>query len=137
LCLPTPAAAERFFGFFTVNIRSKSTRRAYYKAVCGFAEWCEGRELHELGQVRPLHVAAYIEGLALAKSTVKQHLAAVRMLFDWLVVGHILEVNPAHAVRGPKYVVKKGRTPCSIGTRPARCLPRSTRARSPVCAIAR
>jgi integrase/recombinase XerD len=42
---------------------------------------------------------------------VKQHLAAVRMLFDWLVTGHVLEVNPAHAVRGPKYVVKKGKTP--------------------------
>jgi len=42
---------------------------------------------------------------------VKQHLAAVRMLFDWLVTGHVLEANPAHAVRGPKYVVKKGKTP--------------------------
>jgi hypothetical protein len=27
-------------------------------------------------------------------------LAALRMLFDWLVVGHVLEVNPAHAVSG-------------------------------------
>src|SRR6202035_3824776 len=43
--------------------------------------------------------------------TVKQHLAALRMLFDWLVMGHVLDVNPAHAVRGPKYVVKKGKTP--------------------------
>jgi site-specific recombinase XerD len=33
------------------------------------------------------------------------------MLFDWLVTGQVLEVNPAHAVRGPKYVVKKGKTP--------------------------
>jgi hypothetical protein len=30
---------------------------------------------------------------------VKQHLAAVRMLFDWLVTGLVLEVNPAHSVR--------------------------------------
>ena len=43
--------------------------------------------------------------------TVKQHLAALRMLFDWLVTGHVLDVNPAHAVHGPKYVVKKGKTP--------------------------
>jgi integrase/recombinase XerD len=42
---------------------------------------------------------------------VKVHLAAVRMLFDWLVTGHIMDVNPAHAVRGPKHVVKKGKTP--------------------------
>ena len=33
------------------------------------------------------------------------------MLFDWLVTGHVIDVNPAHAVRGPKYVVKKGKTP--------------------------
>jgi hypothetical protein len=42
---------------------------------------------------------------------VKQHLAALRMLFDWLVTGHVLDVNPAHAGRGTKYVVKKGKTP--------------------------
>jgi site-specific recombinase XerD len=46
-----------------------------------------------------------------APPTVKQHLAAIRMLFDWLVTGHVIDVNPAHAVRGPKYVVKKGKTP--------------------------
>jgi site-specific recombinase XerC len=38
-------------------------------------------------------------------------LAAIRMLFDWLVVGQVLATNPAHAVRGPKHVVKRGKTP--------------------------
>src|ERR1700724_3668845 len=33
------------------------------------------------------------------------------MLFDWLVVGQVLAVNPAHAVRGPKHVVRRGKTP--------------------------
>src|SRR6516225_8202100 len=33
------------------------------------------------------------------------------VLFDWLVTGHVVEVNPAHAVRGPKHVVRKGKTP--------------------------
>jgi integrase/recombinase XerD len=42
---------------------------------------------------------------------VKQHLAALRMLFDHLVTGHILETNPAASVRGPKYSIKKGKTP--------------------------
>lgn len=41
----------------------------------------------------------------------KQHLVALRMLFDWLVTGHIIDTNPAHAVRGPKYMVKRGKTP--------------------------
>ena len=111
--LQSEKAAERFFEFFTANIRNKNTRRAYYKAAVRFSAWCEGRGFGELEHVKPLHVAAYIEGLQaeLAKPTVKQHLAALRMLFDWLVVGHVLDVNPAHAVRGPKHVVKKGRTP--------------------------
>jgi site-specific recombinase XerD len=111
LFLPNEKTAERFFDFFTANIRNKNTRRAYYKAACRFAEWCEAKGLRDFAAVKPFHVAAYIEGLGLAKPTLKQQLAALRMLFDWLVVGHIIEVNPAHAVRGPKYVVKKGKTP--------------------------
>jgi site-specific recombinase XerC len=51
-----------------------------------------------------MHVAAYVEqlGRTHSKPTVKQHLAAIRMLFDWLVPGHVMESNPAYAVRGPK-----------------------------------
>jgi len=41
---------------------------------------------------------------------VKQHLDALRMLFDWLVIGQVNQLNPVHAVHGPKYVVKKGKT---------------------------
>lgn len=119
LFLPHQKTAERFFGFFTANIRNKNTRRAYYKAACRFSDWCEGRGLLDLADVKPPHVAAYIEmlgqpapdGAGLSKPSVKQHLAALRMLFDWLVVGHVLDVNPAHAVRGPKYSQKKGKTP--------------------------
>jgi site-specific recombinase XerD len=113
LFLPAPEAAERFFEFFTANIRNKNTRRAYYKAACRFSDWCDRKGLHGLAKVKPVHVAAYIEGLLqeLARPSVKQHLAALRMLFDWLVVGQVLGANPAHAVRGPKHVVKKGRTP--------------------------
>jgi hypothetical protein len=32
---------------------------------------------------------------------VKQHLAAQRMLFDWLVTGHIIEVNLAMRCAAP------------------------------------
>jgi integrase/recombinase XerD len=60
--------------------------------------------------------ATFIEKLQAthSKATVKQHLAALRILFDWLVVGHIMELNPAHSVRGPKHVVEKGETPVLI-----------------------
>lgn len=33
------------------------------------------------------------------------------MLFDWLVTGHVVAHNPAAPVRGPKHVVRKGKTP--------------------------
>jgi integrase len=58
-------------------------------------------------------VAAYIEqlGAEMAKPSVKQHLAGIRQLFDYLVTGGILPSNPAGAVRGPKYVVKRGKIP--------------------------
>ncbi len=116
--LPNEKAAYRFYGFFTANISNKNTRRAYYKAACRFSDWCEGRGLLDLADVKPLHVAAYVEmlglekpkGQGLFKPSVKQHLAALRMLFDWLVVGHVLDTNPAHAVRGPKYSQNKGKT---------------------------
>ncbi len=107
------AAARRFLEFFAATIRNKNTRAAYYRAVCHFFAWCDAHGLDELVGIEPLHVATYIETLQdkVAKPTVKQHLAALRMLFDWLVVGQVLALNPAHAVRGPKYVVKRGKTP--------------------------
>jgi site-specific recombinase XerD len=106
-------AARRFLEFFAATIRNKNTRLAYYRAVCHFFAWVEQHRIGELADIEPIHVAAYIEALQAtnAKPTVKQHLAAIRMLFDWLVVGQILATNPAHAVRGPKHVVKRGKTP--------------------------
>lgn len=102
---------KRFWEFFTANIRNKNTRTAYFLAVTRFSEWCERRKLL-LEDIQPIHVAAYIEelGAVMAKPTVKQHLAAIRMLFDWLVTGQVISTNPAHAVRGPKHSVKKGKT---------------------------
>ncbi len=123
LFLPDAKASERFWEFFAANIRNKNTRRAYYKAACRFSGWCQGRELFDLARIKPLHVAIYIEDLQRthSKPTVKQHLAALRMLFDWLVVGHVMDVNPAHSVRGPKHVVKKGKAPV-LATDEARVL---------------
>jgi integrase/recombinase XerD len=107
-----PEDGRRFWEFFTVNIRNPNTRRAYFKAVETFATWCADRRLHDLAAVTPMHVAAYVEqlGRTHSKPTVKQHLAAIRMLFDWLVTGQAMPTNPAHAVRGPKHSVRKGKT---------------------------
>ena len=113
LYAPNPAAAKRFIEYFAANIRNVNTRRAYLHAVREFADWCALQRFHEIVDIEPLHVAAYIEQLTgrLAKPSVKQHLAAIRMLFDWMVVGQVMATNPAAPVRGPKYTVKKGKTP--------------------------
>jgi len=113
LYAPTAHAAKRFIEYFAANIRNPNTRRAYFHAVQEFSAWCEAQKLTEILDIEPLHVAAYVEVLdkRLAKSSVKQHLAAIRMLFDWLVVGQVIATNPAAPVRGPRYTVKKGKTP--------------------------
>ena len=107
-----PKASKRFFTFFTDNIRNANTRAAYHRAACRFFEWCEANSLPFL-KIESYHVSAYVEFLLqdLSKPTVKQHLAGIRMLYDWLVVGQIVPSNPAAAVRGPKHSVRKGKTP--------------------------
>lgn len=106
------AAGERFIEYFTANIRNKNTRAAYHRCVSNFFDWCQLRKLAALGSIKPVHVAAFVEELGNTYSapSVKQHLAAVRMLFDFLVVGQVMATNPAHSVRGPKHVVMKGKT---------------------------
>ncbi|MGO9061564.1 MAG: tyrosine-type recombinase/integrase [Candidatus Binataceae bacterium] len=113
LFTPTPKAARRVLEFFTAQLNNDHTRKAYLNATRRFAAWCNARGIGELAGVEPFHVAAFVKELQgeFSAPTVKQHLAALRMLFDWLVTGHVLDVNPVHAVRGPKYVVKKGKTP--------------------------
>jgi site-specific recombinase XerC len=97
-------AARRFLEFFAATIRNRNTRVAYLHAVGRFFARCEHDRIGQLADIEPLHVAAYIEvfGGSFEKPTVKQHLAAIRMLFDWLVTGQVVATNPAHAVRGPK-----------------------------------
>src|SRR5918992_6253405 len=116
--------AYRFLDFFASNIRNLNTRAAYFHNVCEFFAWCEKRGVHELAAVRPHHVAGYIERKTKthAAPTTKQHLAAIRMLFDWLVVGQVVPTNPAGSVRGPKYVVKQGKTPVLLGEEARRLL---------------
>jgi site-specific recombinase XerD len=110
------SASWCYVEFFTAHIRNPNTRRAYARACGRFLAWCESRGL-ALATIRPFDVAAYIEGLQreVSAPSVKQQLAAIRMLCDWLVVGQVLPHNPAASVRGPKHVVKTGKTPVLEG----------------------
>lgn len=107
------SVSERFLEFFTAQIRNPNTRDAYARAVGRFFAFIEQHLGLGLWDIKPFHVAAWVESLQaeLAAPSVKQHLAAVRMLFDYLVTGGLMPFNPASAVRGPKHVVKKGKTP--------------------------
>jgi len=107
-----PRARKRFLEFFTAQIRNSHTRKAYWIAVGRFLDGCVAAGL-SLESLEPLHLASSIEALGrdVSRPTVKQHLAALKRFFDWLVTGQVLELNPATSVRGPKYVVEKGKTP--------------------------
>ncbi|TLU70635.1 tyrosine-type recombinase/integrase [Lichenicoccus roseus] len=105
-------AAWHYLNFFAAHIRNSNTRAAYARAASSFFAWCEGLGL-ALPGIQPVHVAAWVETLSRegrSAPTVKQQLAAVRMLFDWLVVGQVVPHNPAAAVRGPKHSMATGKT---------------------------
>jgi site-specific recombinase XerC len=96
-------ASWRDVEFFAANIRNPHTRRAYARAADDFLAWCAAAGVPSIGAVQPVHVATWIEAgtRELAAPSVKQRLAAIRYLFDWLVTGQVVPANPAASVRGP------------------------------------
>jgi site-specific recombinase XerD len=113
LFLRDPKGRRRVLDFFTAHIRNPHTRRAYRNAAVRFSTWCQAHGVGQLSQVETIHVSAYIEEFSQTHSrpTVKQHLAGIKMLFDWLVLGQVIPANPAAIVRGPAHSQKKGKTP--------------------------
>src|SRR5207248_6601549 len=89
-------AGFAFVDFFTAQIRNRNTRAAYAVAVRTFCSWAGACGI-TIATLRTHHVAAYVEllGKRYSPPSTKQHLAAIRMLFDWLVVRQVIEMNPA------------------------------------------
>lgn len=106
-------ASLRFLEFFAATIRNVHTRRAYTRASTDFLDWCASVGVRSLTEIQPLHVASWIElkTREMAAPTVKQGLAAVRHLFDWLVTSQVVPSNPASSVRGPAHSARRGKTP--------------------------
>jgi site-specific recombinase XerD len=137
--VPAPIAASgervslRYLKFFAANIRNPHTRRAYSRAVAEFLAWCDDQGVPSVEAVQPFHVAAWIEQQTRehAAPTAKARLAALRHLFDWLVTGQIIPVNPAGSVRGPSHTVTVGKTPV-LSPEEARALIDSIDIRTPV-----
>ena len=109
-----PDAARTFLEFFTARIANANTREAYGRAVARFLRWCEDRHIG-IRDITTLHVAAYIRAHRGSAPTVRQHLAAIRMLCGWLQLNQIIRDNPAASVKGPKHVVVQGSTPVLPG----------------------
>jgi len=68
------------------------------------------------------------------EASAKQHLAAIRMLFDWPVTGQMVAINPAHAVRGPTHAATTGETTVLDGEQARRLMDsidQGNRVRSP------
>jgi integrase/recombinase XerD len=103
-------AAAKFLEFFAARIRNLNTREAYARACAQFLAWSE-QHVDDIRLITPMHVAAYIEQHPGSPQTIKQHLAAIKMLFDYLVISQIVPTNPAAPVKGPTHVVKRGKTP--------------------------
>jgi site-specific recombinase XerC len=129
-------ASTRFLEFFAANIRNPHTRRVYYRTAGEFLTWCAAAGVPSIADVKPVHVATWIEAgtRELAPPSVKQRLAALRHLFDWLVNGQVMPLNPAHSVRGPacRYLWANVGAP-----KLARCWTASMSRRTWACAIAR
>jgi site-specific recombinase XerD len=96
-------ASMRFLEFFAANIRNPHTRRAYYRAAEEFLTWCATAGVPSIAAVQPVHVATWIEASTreLAAPSVKQRLAALRHLFDWLVNGQVVPSTRRTQFAGP------------------------------------
>src|SRR6202051_5126785 len=99
-----PTTRKKFFEFFTVPIRNVNTRAAYYRAIQQFLAWSERAGYQHLEDIEPITVAAYIETpqRQAAPPTVKQHMAAIRMMFSWLTEKGVLAMNPDREVTSEK-----------------------------------
>jgi site-specific recombinase XerC len=117
---PDPSTARRTLKFFTADIRNANTRRAYARAGADFAGWCSERGLTDLSDVEPVHVATYVEQLKLAPPSIKQRLAALRRLFDWLVVGHSPSATD-HFVHTGRAVPDQARHLCRLPAEGLEC----------------
>ena len=103
------AARFAYEEFLHGRIRNPHTRRAYERAARRFFD--SFGDSRTLTSITPADVGRYLDGLELSDTSKKLHLAAIRHLFDELVTRHVVVLNPAASVRGPRLSVVEGRTP--------------------------
>jgi len=107
-------ARDRIEHFLRAAIDNDNTRRAYSRAMGSFFAFLEDGSRNRVQDIGPLDVRDYLDAAkanGLSTATLKQHMAAIRMLFDHLVTGGVLEHNPALSVKAPRKKLGKGKTP--------------------------
>jgi site-specific recombinase XerD len=105
---------DRIEHFLRAAIDNDNTRRAYGRALGSFFAFLDDGGMERVQDIGPLDVRDYLEAAkanGLSTASLKQHMAAVRMLFDHLVTGGVLEHNPALSVKAPRQKLGKGKTP--------------------------
>ena len=102
--------AETFLELLGARVRNPNTRSAYRVAWRSFLAFCSARQL-ELGSVKAYHVGSWLDQHPGSKSTQRQHLAAVRLLFDHLMMRGVVEYNAAARARPPRLVRESSPTP--------------------------
>jgi hypothetical protein len=101
--------AETFLELLGARVRNPNTRSPYRVAWRSFLVFCSARRL-ELESVKAYHVGAWLDQHPGSRSTQRQHLAAVRLLFDSLMMRGIVEYNPAARARPPRLVRESSHT---------------------------
>src|SRR6202007_2361053 len=92
-----------FLGRLGGRVRNPNTRSSYRVAWSSFLAFCSARQL-ELESVKAYHVGAWLDQHPGSRSTQRQHLAAVRLLFDSLMMRGVVDYNPAAWVKPPRLV---------------------------------
>lgn len=105
-----PAAHFAWDEFFRGQLRNPNTRIAYGHAVARFLSWCAEKGI-EIRRATPGIIGDYFDQHVGSIPTKKQHLAAIRGLFDKLVLRHVVLLNPAASIRLERYQVVEGKTP--------------------------
>ena len=103
-----------------------------------FFDWLEAKGVTQIAAIESVHVATYIEHCS-ARDPRRPRSSAwprLRHLFDWMVIGQIMPTNPAAAVRGPRHIVRRGKTPVLDPAEARHSSTRSTRRPSSACATA-
>lgn len=107
-------ARRRWTEFFAASLANANTSLAYGRAISRFLRWCEGHGI-TLELIDTTTVGAYVKTLPGSSATARQALAAIRVFFNWMITGGVLPANPAAAVRAPREVIRRGKTPVLFG----------------------